>query len=223
LDFEGALLLHESIPVMTDDAPKVYRALIGTIVERLDPPWLQLFCRGREAVVAALNADVKACFERSGALSQTPDEEVMKWLDELVSMAYARQDAGRLLLGRQAERLSFEYEQELLHSETDAPPIRWISLDDNTAGYDILSYVRTGPAFLPKRIEVKASSKVPPTIHVTRHEWEVAASGATSYVFHVWHLASRTLRQYTVDEVADHIPTERGDGRWETIEVRLSE
>jgi len=63
-----------------------------------------------------------------------------------------------------------------------------MAIEDNAAGYDILSY-DVGPVEPTSRlIEVKSSMQNPPRIILTRKEWEAAARYSETYVFHIWSL-----------------------------------
>ena len=72
------------------------------------------------------------------------------------------------------------------------------------------------------QIEVKASERPISfaDFHVTRNEWEVAQT-SERYVFHLWSLAApgKRLAVLSPEQVASHIPTENGKGRWETVAI----
>jgi hypothetical protein len=75
------------------------------------------------------------------------------------------------------------------------------------------------------QIEVKASERPMSfaTFHVSRNEWE-AAQNAERYVFHLWSLSptGKSLAVLTPAEVAAHVPTENGAGRWESTVIPFS-
>jgi len=56
---------------------------------------------------------------------------------------------------------------------------------------------------------------------VARNEWEAAIERAPNYRFQIWFLPEKTLIELTPGELERHIPYDRGDGRWESIRVRL--
>jgi hypothetical protein len=56
---------------------------------------------------------------------------------------------------------------------------------------------------------------------VTRHEWDKAVQATDAYIFHIWDMnqAPPVLHTRTVAEVAPHIPTDSGKGKWKHAEV----
>ena len=223
VDFEAALQLHEIMPSLPDSMPEAFRCVISQLVLVTNPSWLGLIRRGRDALFSVVGVDVRTCFDRAGALEPIPDSSVVKWLDSLVSMAYAQNDAKLLALGREAECLSYEFERKRLAEYSAAPAIEWVALNDNTAGFDIKSTTLKDGVFVPRLIEVKSSQRQPPRIILTRHEWEVACRMGDTYMFHVWHLPSRSMTELAFREMLTHIPMDQGKGTWETVQVELPE
>jgi hypothetical protein len=135
--------------------------------------------------------------------------------DSLASIARGQQKDQLLAIGREGERLTLSYEAV----RTGMKP-RWVAVDSNQDGYDVLS-VRAwdDPALLS--IEVKASrSGLEGDLHLTRHEWEIALE-RPAHVFHLWDLASNPVRLAIVNmgEMAVHVPLDAGAGGWKLIEV----
>jgi len=162
------------------------------------------------------------CFQRAGAFEATPSAAVTQWWDELAALAYANTDAGRIAIGRQAERLSLDYERACLAGSCDAPALIWKALDTNAAGYDIQSWWRPfGGDWSPKYIEVKGSQRDPPTLFLTRHEWSTAIRLAGSYVFQVWDLTSGRMAELSVAQMSSHVPSDNGQGLWQEAKVQL--
>jgi len=218
-DFQGAAALHEIVPNSDDSAPKVFRCAVEAVVKVTNPPWLELLCRGREALFAAVDVDLQACFERAGAMDALPDSEVVEWLDRLTIYAYSSRNARLLANGRAAERYTYEFEAKRLATLADAPRPRWIALNDSAAGYDILSYTYSNGIFSSKFIEVKSSQKWPTEIHISRNEWEAALKFGQAYVFCVWHIPSNTMNEYLLSDIRPHIPDDNGNGHWESVRV----
>ena len=108
------------------------------------------------------------------------------------------------------------YEQERVGRR----PI-WKSIESNLSGYDLLSLV-TQEDSSTLQIEVKASEQPvdSTSMHITRTEWEVASTGGR-YVFHLWSMTEggKRLAVVTPADVAGHVPTNSGFGRWESVEI----
>jgi hypothetical protein len=222
VDFEAAVQLHEVMPALPEGTPEAFQCVISELVLSSAPSWLGLLRRGRDALFSVVGADVRTCFERAGALEPIPESSVVKWLDSLVSLAYAQNDAKLLAFGREAEYLSYEFERNRLAEHAAAPEVEWVALNDNSAGFDLRSASLKDGVFVPRLIEVKSSQKDPPRIIITRHEWDVACRIGDAYVFHVWHLASRLMREVPFQEMSVHVPLDQGRGTWESVQIEIS-
>jgi hypothetical protein len=219
-DFSAALAMHPHIPAFELNSTAAFRCVIEVVAKRSEPPWLGLLCRGRGALFEGVDADTQLCFERAGALEQTPTVDALRWFDGLVSLAFGLEDASKLVAGRDAERRSFEFEVQRLGA--GAPRVEWVSLDDSTLGFDLRSFNKVGSTFVPKVIEVKSSQSRPPRIYITRNEWETALRFGSAYCFHVWDRDGR-LTELSQGILMPHIPKDCGQGRWETVLLTLSD
>jgi hypothetical protein len=118
-------------------------------------------------------------------------------------------------VGRQGERRSLDYEQARVGKRPE-----WHSIESNKSGFDLLSLKDVGNS-TELQIEVKASEQpvASAQFHITRNEWEVAGS-APHYVFHIWSLTTNPkLAVLTPEIVNEHIPTENGRGKWESVVI----
>lgn len=220
LDLENACILHELLAPEIIDRQALYRHVIRLVAIQASPPWCALLRSGRDALSAA-DPDVFVCFQRTGVFDPHPAPLIVEWWDELASLAYTDLDIGRVARGRQAERLSLEYERRRLALHPGAPEVTWKSLDSNAAGYDIQSWDRLEQRWVPKYIEVKGSEWDPLRLHLTRHEWNTAARHGAMYTFQVWDLARSRMTEVSVEQMAAHIPTDNGKGAWEEAIVEL--
>ena len=220
LDFESAIRLHEVLPVNISEPRAIFQATITLVAGRCSPPWTALLRRGRGAL-EVLDPDTVACFDRAGAFAQIPDADVLRWWDELASQAYADRDLARCAIGREAERRSLVYERRRLQELPDAPAPVWKALDNNLVGYDIQSWLEGPNALLPKLVEVKGSTRMPMTFHVSRNEWETAVRNPLTYFFQVWHLDTDQMVELSVCAVRAHMPLDQGRGQWQEALVEL--
>jgi hypothetical protein len=124
---------------------------------------------------------------------------------------------------REAEVLTMDYERKRLKDLGIGKELQWIGLDDCFAGYDVLSYDRGEFAPTNRMIEVKSTTASPLRFVVTRSEWEQAHKSGTAYIFHIWDLEKTppVLYERTTAQVALHIPSDNGKGRWKTAEIPL--
>lgn len=225
-NYEAALVLHDMVATTeqpTTDFPAFFRDALTTLAKEAKPWWRRLSPLGRDRVKAALNSNEVQCLEAAGLFSQTLTPEILHWWDELTQEVRAADDSKRLEQGRVAEMLTIDYETHRLSQLGITNRPRWISLDDNTAGYDVHSYEKGPVEPVAKLIEVKSSSRKPSEIFLTRNEWDTAIERAPHYRFHIWTLPEQKLIELTPDDIAAHIPPDQGNGRWQIVKITLQE
>lgn len=178
------------------------------------PSWIQNAISGRYKVLGFAGAEIAQVLVEANLADGVDDETVAFW-DTLAARARGQKDDRLNQLGRQGERLSLSYE----HHRTDQKA-RWISIESNEDGYDILSVLdKEDPRKLS--IEVKASSMgIHGVFHLTVNEWE-RAQEAPHHVFHLWDVSKIPARLCVVPVItmAQHVPTNSGEGAWESVRV----
>lgn len=196
--------------------PMLRQALLDYIdTER--PPWVQNATYGRSRVIRFAGRELAQVFVEAGLAHGTDDEIVAFW-DSMAALARGQKNGRLSEIGRQGERLSIAH--ELIR--TGRPP-KWIAIDNNEDGYDVLSVVGSEDP-RPLSIEVKTSTLgVAGAMHVTRNEWE-RAQNVENHRFHVWSIKANecSLAVLTPEEVQGHIPLNAGLGSWEAVEVPLA-
>jgi hypothetical protein len=166
-------------------------------------------------MLAFAGRDVAQVFVEAG-LAAGFDSEVVDFWDELAARARGQRQAQLNRIGRLGERQTIAHEQK----RTGRSP-KWVSVDDNADGYDVLSVVdSTDPR--PLSIEVKASSiGMRGSFHVTRNEWD-RANETECHVFHLWNVQNKSAPQLAVlmpEDVKPHVSRDAGDGCWELVEI----
>jgi hypothetical protein len=177
--------------------------------------------QGRSRFYSALERDEQSIFRQAGILDQPPDDGFVEWWDGLTGEMRLLADLERLTRGRAAERLTLAYEAERLAEDGIDQEPQWIGFDDNTKGYDVLSFEWSGNNIVNKLIEVKSTIASPLRFRITRNEWEQAAKFGPSYVFHIWDLQKipPVLYVRTVDQVQPHVPADNEKGKWQDAEI----
>lgn len=225
-NYEAALVLDGLVTKSGQpdaDIPVFFRDALTTLVKEAKPWWVRLSPLGRERVKAALSLNEAQCLEAAGLFSPSPTPEILEWWDALAQEVRAVDASKRLERGRAAEQLTIVYETQRLSGLGIANRPRWISLDDNAAGYDVHSYDKGPVEPVAKLIEVKSSTRQPSEIFLTRNEWETAIERAPCYRFHIWILPEQELIELTPADIAPHIPPDRGNGRWQIVKIVLQE
>jgi hypothetical protein len=225
-DFSAALLLHDITP---KSAPKhdvgFYRICLASVLLSELPEWAKLVTLGRGRFIKRLRApeyrDVRSLFRQARLLDEPPSLDDIGWWDELQSHVRSQQDTERMARARHAELLSLKLETERCGTLGIATKPIWMAIEDNTAGYDILSYSMGEFGPLNRLIEVKSAIASPLRFFLTRNEWEQALSFASSFIFHIWNLQVEppALFERTVCQVAPHIPKDNAKGQWKTVQI----
>lgn len=196
-----------------DDTARL-RLLVLDHIDAENPLWIQLAPRGRREVLLQAPKGVSQVLVEAG-LAYGQDTETVGFWDALAARARGIRATSLSETGRIGERLSIEAEQK----RTGCKP-KWIALDSNADGYDVLSRVSAEDS-RRLTIEVKTSAQgLAGFLHLTRNEWGLATE-SLNHVFHLWNIRTNPPRLAVLDTetVAIHIPDNRGSGEWEAAEI----
>jgi len=217
LDFRGGLALHQQLGSSLSWTPNenCLRSFIFEWVRVSEPGWLQLAPYGRERLRRALNSNQAQCFREAGLFDEAPDGETIEWWDLVAARMRGMSDAERMKRARRAEWLSLEHERRRVKGLGIPDQPQWVALDDNSLGYDILSFDRDRDRegrTVNRLVEVK--SRLSDSIFLTRNEWENASGAPQRTVIHVWDLPDERLHEYRPAQIAPNIPLDQGTGTW---------
>lgn len=190
------------------------RVLVLDHIDARDPPWLQLATSGRREVLMHTPKELRQIFVEAGLAHNDDSETVIFW-DALASRARGARDEALTEIGRTGERLTLEYERR----RTGIQP-KWIALDSNSDGYDVLSRLNMGDS---RRLVIEVKTTIQGLaghFHVTRNEWDVAED-ALFHAFHLWDVSSGTPRLAVLgpDQVRAHAPADGGMGTWLSVRI----
>lgn len=221
LDFNGGTAIHQLLPteIVDCNSRTTLRLIASELVKATQPWWLRLVPYGRERVRSALDQDQVQFLREAGLFDAVPDAGVAAWWDDISAAVRGTVDSERMLRAREAERLSLSLERERLKSIGVALEPKWVSLEDNTLGYDIQSYNFSGKQIVCRLIEVKSTTSG--SIFITQNEWINALSADKNYCFHVWKFPEREIIEYSVAEIKPNIPINQGSGVWQDTRITL--
>ena len=137
-----------------------YQHCIAKTILNCQPIWARLMTLGRRRFVKKLGRDEESIFREAGLLIDPPDDYVVSWWDEITGLVRLEGDRQKLERARQAEKYTLNYETEQLHIIGITEKPRWIAIEDNTAGYDVLSYTKNSYGLVNKLIEVKSTIEI---------------------------------------------------------------
>ncbi|WP_439570751.1 DUF3883 domain-containing protein [Sphingomonas sp.] len=228
-DLEAALFLHS---VVTAQAPHdgidFYRICLADVLVLELPEWARLVTLGRGRFIKRLKAaeyrDIRSLFRQAHLLDEPPSEDNIAWWDALQSHVRSQQNQDAMRRARIAEKLTLDFEAARLSMlGIDTPP-RWMAIEDNTVGYDVLSYWPGDFGPVNRLIEVKSTIASPLRFNVTRNEWDQASAFGEAFIFHIWDLKPDppVLYERTVAQVAPHIPDDNEEGKWTNALIPVS-
>jgi len=195
------------------DQGRMRQALLD-LIEIEQPFWVQNAIQGRRRVLDFVNTALAQVFLEGGLVDGTSPDVVEFW-DMLAAEARGQRNAAFLSIGRAGERLSIAYETR----RTGRKP-RWIAVDNNADGFDLLSVV-SNTSTQKLSIEVKTTTVgISAVMHLSRNEWDYAIS-ARIHVFHLWDIASPEPRLAVLqcEDIGGHIPTDNRDGLWQEVTI----
>lgn len=190
------------------------QALLDYIdIER--PSWIQNASFGRSRVLSFAGSQIAQVFSEAG-LADGTDEAVVAFWDALAARARGQRDDKLNEIGRAGERLTIQFEK----NRTGRTP-RWIAIDNNADGYDVLSVV---DATDHKQLTIEVKTSTQGTFGfamLTRNEWEMAME-SDAHVFHLWNLrdpAAPKLAIVSNKNILDHLPLDQGMGLWDCTKI----
>ena len=226
-DHEAALELHAllSPELLFNDFVTDLRVALSQIVTTIRPQWAKRVFLGRARFLTEMDRidrEVRQCFREAGLLVDEPEQDVVLWWDLLCHEIRGIQNLENFKQGRLAEQKSLQYERDRLRRLGISAEPKWQAIDDNTLGYDILSFKEGGEFPTRLLIEVKSSSRNPPAVIISRNEWIKAIQAGDNYLFHVWDVRADRMYECGVDIIAPHIPEDQGKGEWANVSVPIS-
>lgn len=219
-DIEASVQLLEIMDVtITTTDSTYYRNCIKTLIIHSQPAWVRMMRLGRKKFTNKLERDQRSIFREAALLNDPPEVSVIEWWDEVCGMV--RYDIDRRFMdqARQAEQLTLEYEENELRGKGITEKPKWIAIDDNTAGYDVLSYDKNEYGLVNKLIEVKSTITSPLRFYLTRNEWDKAYKSGNSYFFYIWDMQPEEPRLHvkTFTDIEPHIPQDNEKGKWDKV------
>ena len=222
-DYEAAFHLDSIVvpPAPAHDPEAFYQQCIEAEIAAFRPLWGRIITLGRRKFVQKLSRDEVQCSGSAGLLEDPPTNGIINWWDRVAASVRLLADQEKMIRARDAEQMSVAHEtRRLAELGINLPPV-WMSIEDNTAGYDIQSYDCGAEGPVARLIEVKSTIVSPLRFRLTRHEWETAKKYGAAYFFHIWDMQGPRLHECTVGDILPHIPTDNDRGRWENVEIPM--
>lgn len=217
-DFDAAFQLHPIVaPAVAAEVPDFYQHCIEAAIPSFRPLWGRIITLGRSVFVQKLSRDEIQCFRSAGLLEDPPPRGIIAWWDRVAAIARLRSDQEKMVRAREAEEMSLAHEaKRMAQLGINRPPV-WMSIEDNTAGYDIKSFDLGTEGPVARLVEVKSTIASPLRFWLSRNEWETAKKFGSAYYFHIWDMQGPQLHERTVTDILPHIPTDNERGKWANV------
>lgn len=222
-DFETAL------PMVMNTEEQIFRLLGNRSAElrhaifeiaKIDRPfWARAAIYGRQKALNFVNNDQAQCLKDAGLIDKPLVGEPRIWWERLSNEFRLLQDIERRSIGSEAEELTVKYEKERLVKLGIEMDPYLVSLEDETAGYDVYSHTVSNGRVVPYYVEVKGTTLLEPRFFLTRNEWNTCLNLHPQYAFYIWNLSQMALTVLTRDDLINHVPQDRGNGTW--MDARL--
>lgn len=209
-------LINEDID--TSVWEKALRKILKTAILSGDYPWKGSFKYGRKYVLESLSINERQVFRSAGLVSNEFNEEIVSWWDQMqIALGVAQPD----FEFRKWEQRTFDREIALL-TKLDCPNVpRWVAIDDNMVGFDILSFRENDEKWEEVFIEVKSSSTGLKRFFLSDREAEKLESSPDRYILYFWDTTTTTDYVFTGAELIHHLPKNQGRGAWKSVLLNL--
>jgi hypothetical protein len=167
---------------------------------------------GRAYFIKELTPNEKQLFSYANLLDGE-NLDVVEWWDSFSSKFRNLDSEENLVVGREGEKLTLAYERFKLKPLGLQP--KWISIDDNNAGYDVLSFEESEEI----KIEVKSTETESGILHLTRNQYEKMKANPQAHRIHLWRTNSKQLAILTIEDIQPHAPIDNGKGYWHSFDL----
>ena len=145
-------------------------------------------------------------------------KEIRHWWDNLSDFVRDLDEDKKIDLGREGEEKTILYEINKLKKLNIKKEPKWISYEDNRAGYDVLSWDKKQNKIF---IEVKATNNSNGLFYLSKGEWRFSVSEKDNYFIHVWIQDKKEPRIITYSELnsKNYKIEDSSNAEWDTIKV----
>lgn len=225
-DYVGAQEVVDSFGDRTfddsaDDA-HAFRNSLWNLIDLIRPSWRRVIPLGRGAVFKLLDEDAIQSFHIALLTQTPPDLECARWWSNLDAVVRFEEVTSQEDRWRDAEFRTLVNERLRL-TGTGLEPT-WVSIDNNSAGYDIGSWTISNDCHTPrpKFIEVKSSNSRP-RFFISRNEWAFARRHSKTWELQLWMSEIADPIVLDISQIEPHVAIDQGRGRWESLQIEIGE
>ena len=200
----------------------ILRKILDKYLRNEKPGFLLRITGGRDYFLNYIDENFEQLLNDAGLYDEInlskEGKEIRHWWDSLSDFVRDLDDDKKLELGREGEEKTILYETNKLKKLNIQKKPKWISYEDNRAGYDVLSRDKEQNEIF---IEVKSTNNSTGLFYLTKGEWRVSIAKKQKYFIHIWIQDKKEPRIITYNELnsKNYKIEDSSNAEWDTIKV----
>lgn len=198
------------------------RVILIKYLKNEKPGFILRVTHGRDFFLDYIDENFEQLLNDAGLYNQInlskEGREIGYWWDDLSEFVRNLEKDKKQDQGREGEEKTIRYEIDKLKKLDIKKEPKWISYEDNTAGYDVLSWSKELDEIF---IEVKATKNSNGSFYLSKGEWRFSVSAKDNYFIHVWIQDKKEPRIITYNELnsKNYRIEDTSNAEWDTIKV----
>ena len=228
-DFESAYRLineygEEYFTTQEDDEIKILRSNLFKLITALNPKWIFKANLGRQFVLNEISeldnqVESKEILHTLDIckLKNSKDIDTVLWWKRLAENY--RNNDDNIEKGIDGEFLTLKYEINKLNEiDINKQPLLK-SIDDETLGYDILSFRKSSKGIYEIYIEAKFSNNN--KFFLTKNEWNTARKYMKNYFIYFWNDDYMNPKIISFEKIKDYILEDKENSTWDKLIISI--
>ena len=228
-DFDSAFNLiseygQEYFTIREDNEVKILRSNLFQIIVALNPDWIKKVELGRDFVFNAINTlpndtegrEIMHTFKVCKLKDENDIDTVLWW--KRLSENY-RNNYFNIQKGIDGEFLTLRYESKKLNELNINRQPLLKSIDDETLGYDVLSFRSLSNELHEIYIEAKFSNNN--QFFLTKNEWSAANKYKENYFIYFWDGVADLPKIIKFDELREYILDDKENSTWDKLIINI--
>ena len=223
IELIGLEIINElNTKIKEHDYQIILRQILSKYLKDEKPGFLLRITGGRDYFLNYIDENFEQLLNDAGLYSEInlskEGREIGNWWDDLSVFVRNLEKDKKLDQGREGEEKTIRYEINKLKKLDIKKKPKWISYEDNSAGYDVLSWDEEQNKIF---IEVKATNNTNGLFYLSKGEWRFSVSAKDNYFIHVWIQDKKEPRIITYSELnsKNYKIEDSSNAEWEKIKI----
>ena len=223
IELIGLEIINElNTKIKEHDYQIILRQILSKYLKDEKPGFLLRITGGRDYFLNYIDENFEQLLNDAGLYNEInlskEGREIGNWWDDLSEFVRNLEKDKKLDQGREGEEKTIRYEINKLKKLDIKKEPKWISYEDNSAGYDVLSWDEEQNKIF---IEVKATNNSNGLFYLSKGEWRFSVSEKDNYFIHVWIQDKKEPRIITYSELnsKNYKIEDSSNAEWEKIKI----